>query len=206
MPRPARPWFRFYVEALSDRKLRRLEPAHRWLWVAVLGMARMSPSPGLLLVAEGQPADERDLADVAGMQLKDVRKAMPLFELAGMVQRQDDTWSVTNWAGRQFESDDITERTRKHRSKERFNGVRGNAPETEAETEQPPPTPAERGTEHRGQHANCRGCGTNRRGAKPDAPTSPQPPPIATVLAGRPASDRELNLAAVRELRRVGDL
>ena len=71
MPRPARPWFRFYVEALSDRKLRRLTPAQRWLWVAVLGAARQSPIPGHLMVSEREPMDAHDLADKISGQIKD---------------------------------------------------------------------------------------------------------------------------------------
>lgn len=136
MSRPARPWFRFYVEALADRKLRRLTPAQRWLWVAVLGAARMSPQPGVLQVA-GVALTDDELADIAGMAVRDVRRALPLFEGAGMLERHGGMWRVTNWSHRQFESDDVTERTRKHRSRERFNDVPGNAPEaeTEAETE-----------------------------------------------------------------------
>lgn len=139
MPRPARPWFRFYVEALSDRKLRRMDPALRWVWLGVLGLARMSPSPGVLLVSEGEPADEHDLADVAGVTVRLARQALGAFEKSGMVSLEDDRWVVTNWSARQFESDDITERTRKYRSKERSNEVRGNAPESEAETDTEPP-------------------------------------------------------------------
>ena len=46
MPRVARPWFRFYVEAMRDPKMRRLSPAERWLWVAVLAACRESWIPG----------------------------------------------------------------------------------------------------------------------------------------------------------------
>lgn len=152
MPRPARPWFRFYVEALSDRKLRRLTPAQRWLWVAVLGAARMSPEPGVLLVAENEPMDEHDLADIAAMPVRDVEKALPLFERAGMLHRDDaGAWVVTNWSGRQYESDNVTARTRKHRSKEHGRNVPTNVPtstvgtdqktETDTDTENPPSSP-----------------------------------------------------------------
>lgn len=191
MPRPARPWFRFYVEALSDRKLRRLTPAQRWLWVAILGAARMSPKPGALVVAD-EPLSDDEVADIAGMTVKEVRKAMPLYERAGMLHREDDTWRVTNWDSRQFESDDTTERTRKHRSKERSNGVPGNAPETEAETDTPPLPPAQRG---------------ERRRPRIEPARSPQPPPIAELLAARPDPlPVEEGLAHVRALRQVGDV
>ena len=51
----ARPWFRLYVEAFQDVKLRGLSPAHRWLWMAILGIARQSCVSGSLLVAYGLP-------------------------------------------------------------------------------------------------------------------------------------------------------
>lgn len=137
MARPSRPWFRFYVEALSDRKLRRLTPAQRWLWVAVLGAARQSCIPGLLLVSEREPMDAADLADIAAMTVKEVAAALPRFEAAGMIHLDDGLgcWAVTAWHERQFESDDVTARTTKHRSKERSNDVPGTPSESETDTD-----------------------------------------------------------------------
>lgn len=148
MARPARPWFRLYVEALHDRKLRRLTPSQRWLWVAVLGAARMSCRPGVLLVSERQPMDEHDLADIAAMPVRDVARALPLFAKAGLIERDGtgDAWRVVKWDDRQYESDNVTERTRKLRSKrsvgtplERSNGdgtmFEGTPPDTETDTE-----------------------------------------------------------------------
>lgn len=117
MPRPVRPWFRFYVEAIHDRKLRRLTPSQRWLWVVVLAAARQSPIPGFLMVSERQAMDAVDLADLADMPVAHVTKALPLFEMAGMIARDRDLgcWSVVNWAERQYESDTSTERARRSR-------------------------------------------------------------------------------------------
>lgn len=163
MAPPKKPWFRFYVEAVYDRKLRRLTPGQRWLWVAILAAARQSCIPGYLLVSEREPMDEHDLADVAGMTPREVAKALPLMEQVGMIERDAHLgcWAVTNWADRQFESDETTKRTRKHRAKtkgddpdpppngtskeqrwnvpsssmERRYDVNGTPPETETETE-----------------------------------------------------------------------
>lgn len=179
MPRPVRPWFRVYTEVLHDRKLRRLKPEHRWLFIACLAIARQSPQPGTLLVGDGDPVDERDIADMAAMDLRVVKAGMRALISAGVLERgsgedPDDKsrgsssevvekfFTVPAWKERQYESDNITTRTRKHRStrgnaesdgvKERSNGTGRNVPtsfvgtppdtETDTETENTPPPPA----------------------------------------------------------------
>lgn len=137
MPRPVRPWFRFYVEAFADRKIRRLKPAQRWVWVAILGAARESHEPGSLYIAPGLAMTVRELAAYADVPEKDVASSLTAMESMSMITRPNDLIVVTNWGARQFESDDVTKRTRDHkeRSRERSNNVPGNAPETETETE-----------------------------------------------------------------------
>lgn len=128
MPRASRPWFRFYVEAVSDQKLRRLTPAQRWLWVGVLAAARQSPISGFLMISEREALSTADLADLAAVPCKEVARTLHLFEKAGMLEWDSslDTWKVKNWNVRQFESDNVTERTRKFRSNEPRNPVPGN--------------------------------------------------------------------------------
>jgi hypothetical protein len=129
MPRPSRPWFRFYVEAVHDRKLRRLKPEHRWLFVACLAAARQSPEPGVLLVGEDDPMGLDDLADVAAMPPRQVEQGMDVLTEVGVVEWDDALggWFVPAWQDRQYESDDVTQRTRKHRL-ERSNDVPTNVP------------------------------------------------------------------------------
>lgn len=166
MARPARPWFRFYVEALHDPKLRDVAPAHRWVWVAVMGAARQSPEPGWLLKSATQPMSDRALADLAAVSLRDVRKALAEFEAAHMIERDPDrhggAWHVINFGKRQYESDVSTERTRRHRSKNSDGTFQprsrersknsdatpmGTPPETEAENRTPltPPSDSPQG-------------------------------------------------------------
>jgi hypothetical protein len=134
MPRKPMPWFRFYVEAVHDRKLRRLKPETRWLFVVCLAAARQSPEPGWLLVGVDDPMDLADLADFAYMPRKSVASGLDLLVEVGVVARDPDrsAWFVPNWDKRQYESDNSTTRTRKHRAKqdddegttlERSNGV-----------------------------------------------------------------------------------
>lgn len=145
MSRPARPWFRFYVEACSDRKLRRLAPEHRWLFVACLAMARQSQEPGRLLVGD-DPADSLDVADVACMD--DVDAGMAELVKAGVLAVDDRGWFVPRWADRQYESDTSAARTARYRSKdcdvttpslppsqERHGDGHCDGPDTETETD-----------------------------------------------------------------------
>lgn len=146
MPRPSRPWFRFYVEAVHDRKLRRLKPEHRWLFVACLAAARQSREPGWLMVGEDDPMCWDDLVDFAAMSLRSVEQGTDALMDAGVLGYDADrkAWFVPAWSERQYESDDVTARTRKHRL-ERSNDVPGNVPETPVGT--PPDTEADTETE-----------------------------------------------------------
>lgn len=151
MAPPPKPWFRFYCEAVHDRKLRRLTPTQRWVWVAVLCAARQSPKPGYLMVGD-EPMNVDDLADIAACPTRDVASAASAFMSAGMLDEGfDGVWQVVAWEKRQYESDKSTPRTRKHRkgdgtSMERPIAVNGTViagrwnvdatpPESETETE-----------------------------------------------------------------------
>ena len=142
MAPPKRPWFRFYVEAVHDRKLRRLTPTERWLWVAILAAARQSPVAGRLLVSATAPMDAHDLADWAAVPVAQVRKALPKMIDLGMLHDADGCWVVSNFTERQFESDQSTNRVARHREatpkEQRCNGQSSpdvTPPETETETE-----------------------------------------------------------------------
>lgn len=116
-PRP-KPWFRFYVEAVHDRKLRRLKAETRWLFVACLAAARQSPRPGWLLVGEDDPMDFVDLADFAHMTVKQVEKGTDALTDAGVLafDLAAEAWHIPSWGERQYESDNSTSRTQKHRN------------------------------------------------------------------------------------------
>jgi len=133
MPRKPLPWFRFYCEALRDPKLRRIPPEERWVWVAAMAMARESPESGRLLIADGLPATIADIADEANVTVKAARSAVAHFIAFGMISLDGDVYVLPNFKERQFESDNVTERTAKHRSKER----RRNVPTSDEGTELP---------------------------------------------------------------------
>lgn len=140
MPREALPWLRWYCEAIWDRKLRRLNPEHRWLWVVVLSCARQSSMPGVLLIAD-QPMDVHDLADAANLPTSVVDDGMRAFTTLQMVTVDGGCWTVTNFLARQ--PLDSTERSRRSRSNadaaasQRGSNANGTASESDLDADIP---------------------------------------------------------------------
>lgn len=117
MAPPKRPWFRFYVETFTDVEIRALPPAQRWVWAAVMGMAKMSPVAGVLLDKAGEPVSDAVLTDVAAVKPSEVKTALRRFLKLGMVKRDDvGALVVCKWDSRQFESDDVATRVARHRT------------------------------------------------------------------------------------------
>lgn len=116
MAPPRRPWFRFYVEAVHDRKLRRRPASERWLWVVLLAVARESSCPGVLLIGNKAAAVE-DLADVAALKVREVKSGLDYFIAEGMLESDSEGCAllVTKWRERQYESDTSAERMAKLR-------------------------------------------------------------------------------------------
>lgn len=125
MARPQRPWFRFYVESMRDPKIRRLSPSQRWLWTSVLSAARESCIPGWLMVSVKTPFSCGDLADYAGMKLREVETGLGVMDGIGLIEWDTNlgAWMVPKFSERQYESDTSTQRTRKHRSTEQVGNV-----------------------------------------------------------------------------------
>jgi hypothetical protein len=126
MPRPSRPWFRFYVETFGDPKIRMFPLGQRWIWAGLLAAARMSPEPGKLLVASGVPHSNETLAEFIGAPVKDVKAALGTALKLGIVTQLPDSLQVTNFEHRQYESDTSTARTRVWRDRHKpvtTNGV-----------------------------------------------------------------------------------
>jgi hypothetical protein len=114
------PWFRFYVATVRDRKVRRLAPEHRWLWVVILSVARQSPEPGRLIISDGDPWTVDDLADEAALTTQQVNKGIAaMLKMDGFIVDVGGVLEVVNWGKRQYESDLSTARVTQKRTKER---------------------------------------------------------------------------------------
>lgn len=117
------PWWRFYGEMMRDPKIRRRPISDRWCWCALLTIANEAPERGYLLV-EGDVMTTADLEDMANVSPKEAASAIAYFREKEMVV--DDAEGipfVPAFLERQYESDSSTQRTAKHRSKERSSNV-----------------------------------------------------------------------------------
>lgn len=163
MPRRRMPWVRLYVEVVRDRALRRVDAEVRWVWVTILCIAGESPVRGVLLVADGDKepvvVTAADLQDEAKVRAKAVREGIDYFTQLGWISADGPAgaWRVTGWGRRNFESDNVTARTAKHRAQsnpeptslERSNDVPMGVPEAPVGTG----ASRERATEDREQKA-----------------------------------------------------
>jgi hypothetical protein len=108
-----------YTETNRDRKLRRLPPSRRWLWITMLCIAKNSVRQGWLLVGKGVPANSADLADEADIPLDEVEAGLGDFVELNMLEKVDGVWRLLNWDKRQYVSDSSQDRVRKHREKKK---------------------------------------------------------------------------------------
>lgn len=142
-------WFRFYTEAISDKKLRRIardnneSMAHViGVWTIVLAMASDSPERGKLLISDDVPATIDDINDAAGCN---VTATFQKLLVTGLVTvTGNNVYEVPAWNNRQFDSDNSTKRVqelRKRRNEaekgqnETLQQRFGNAPDTDTETD-----------------------------------------------------------------------
>ena len=146
-------WFRFYTEAVSDKKLRRIardnneSMAHvLGVWTIVLSIASDSPVRGRLLISDDVPATIDDISDAAGCNVTATfRKLLVTGLVTEAVTNSGETvYEVPAWDKRQFESDSSATRVRKHRERKKaeknaqdVTEVKrySNAPDTDTDTE-----------------------------------------------------------------------
>lgn len=125
-------WLRLYTEITRDRKLRRLTPDKRWIWITLLCIAKESPRQGWLLLSEGVPVTVEDLAYEATVDREDVEDALEDFAGLRMIEKVDGVWHLLNWDKRQFVGDNPRERVRKHREKKKAVEAIEHCPESSA--------------------------------------------------------------------------
>jgi hypothetical protein len=113
-------WLRLYTDITRDHKLRRYDPAVRWVWITLLVMARQSPVPGHLLLSENNPATIDDIRDEAAVSKKIMENSLKIFlEIEKIIEEKDGVFIIKNWDKRQFETVKSTDRVRAYREREK---------------------------------------------------------------------------------------
>jgi hypothetical protein len=156
------PWFRFYSEMLSDRKI---EYLYRTLqqpkalvigvWSTVLALANDSPVRGVLLLTEDISVTIDDLARETGLDVDAMTEFVSEFKRLKMLDIQNGAFCLLNWDKRQFTSDNSTERVRRWR-------------ESQAKDECPPEADSQESNGQEGETGNVVETLQDRCGNGPD--------------------------------------
>ncbi|KKM63395.1 hypothetical protein LCGC14_1511830 [marine sediment metagenome] len=115
-------WFRFYYEVAEDPKVQTLPTRLFKLWINVLCLAAKN---------KGVVPPVPQIAYALRMGRARVDLDMDALRRVGLFDSTPVGLIPHNWNGRQFTSDNVTGRVRKHRK-----GVAGNVTETPPETEE----------------------------------------------------------------------
>jgi hypothetical protein len=139
------PWFRLYSEILDDKKIKRICRATSFnkatvigVWVCLLALANESSDRGALQISDGIPYDINDLAAETEIPEDQLDTLLKMFERYDMLHFDSkDGWSILNWNGRQFKSDNVAERVAKHRANKAKEQVKrySNVIDTDTESE-----------------------------------------------------------------------
>jgi hypothetical protein len=122
------PWFRFYNEVLSDRKIRRISTRTGQpkvvivgFWATLMVFASESPQRGKLIFGdELLPVELDDMVDETGLDREICQALIDEFMALGMVRIEDGIFTLPNWGKRQFKTDhDGAERQKRSRARKR---------------------------------------------------------------------------------------
>ncbi len=117
-------WFRFYVDVLDDPKIAALSDRQFRCFAYVLAVAAEAEEEGKI------PMSPQTLAWRIRIPIDDLIEALQALKSLSIVDFTDDQVTVTNWQKRQFRSDDVTARTRRHKANRTQDGnVPGNGQE-----------------------------------------------------------------------------
>lgn len=124
-------WLRLYDDTINDPKIIKLPEALRWHWIAMLCIA--SKNDGVL-----PPLD--DIAIQLRVTNAKATEIIVALERAGLLDRVETGYVPHNWEGRQFKSDNSTERVKRFRNvskdkTKRYSAVSETPPDTESETD-----------------------------------------------------------------------
>jgi hypothetical protein len=139
------PWFRLYSEILDDKKIKRICRATSFnkatvigVWVCLLALANESSDRGALQISDGIPYDINDLAAETELPEDQLDTLLKMFERYDMLHFDSkEGWSILNWNGRQFKSDNVAIRVAQHRERKAQEEVKrySNVIDSDSDTE-----------------------------------------------------------------------
>ena len=115
------PWFRFYVEAVDDEKLRLLAFEDRWHFVALL----CCKGNGILDADQTDELMRRKVALKLGLSVRELDEVSRRLSEVGLLD--NDTLQPISWDERQMRSDSSAERVRAFREKKKTQQKQGNS-------------------------------------------------------------------------------
>lgn len=191
-------WLRLYTEIIADRKLRRLDPALRWLWIVLLCVAKESPRAGWLLGSDEQPVTVDDLADQAALPVESVDAGLKVFVRQLQLEIVDGTYHVLHWDERQFESDSSRDRMRRLRQR-RHGDDDATSLNRHGDDDVTPP-------EHRAQSADTehRAQRQSKQQAASEASQDDDPDPAFRRVEARYREVRRVNVVSPADLQAIG--
>ena len=101
-------WLRLYHDVLDDPKVQRLDPGVFRIWINLLCLASRSEPRGTL-------PEPGDIAFALRVDEATARAALDVLLERGLVEVTDGGLAIHNWDARQFRSDNVSERVRRHR-------------------------------------------------------------------------------------------
>lgn len=107
-------WFRFYDDAINDPKILKLSDKTFRIWTGLLCLA--SKNDGKLPLFE-------DMAIMLRMKPEKLQPELEALIAAGLIDHGDDGMHPHNWNGRQYKSDDSSERVARYRDKRKSAGL-----------------------------------------------------------------------------------
>jgi DnaD/phage-associated family protein len=123
------PWFRFYSEALNDRKMARAvrisgqpKAVVLGVWLVLLCLANDSPERGRLMLGEDLWLEEDEILAETGLDPVTYGKVIGAFQQLNMVA-VGRGYELPNWDKRQYKSDNSSARVARYRQKRVDSGM-----------------------------------------------------------------------------------
>jgi DnaD/phage-associated family protein len=119
------PWFRFYSEALNDRKMSRAvrisgqpKATVMGVWLVLLCLANDSPERGKLMLGEDLWLEEDEIMAETGLDMVTFGKIISAFQQLNMLA-VGRGYELPNWGKRQYKSDNSSARVAAYRERKK---------------------------------------------------------------------------------------